>query len=360
MAGLASLPIKSRPTTLAVLCPTRARALAAVVSGASLLLGLGGCGSGGSHPAHAGAAGTRRARTVHRAAQRPSSAPRLVYRRLFALPAALRDPASAELGHGQFMLIGGLDSADVSSAGIEVARDTGVLHTSTLALAQHDAQGARLGGRVYVFGGGSATELDHILSFDPVTGISRQVGTLPHAQSDVAVTAVGGTAYIVGGYDGVDWLNTILAWRPGAPVKVAGHLPVGLRYAAVAAVDGQVIILGGSTPSAASDAVYRFDPVTGAVRRIGRLPHPITHGAAGTLDGFVYLVGGRGDDLTSQTASVLSVDPRSGVVRTAGTLPQPLSDSGVVSVGGGLVVAGGLTPSATVAQVGRLAPAGQR
>ena len=89
-----------------------------------------------------------------------------------------------------------------------------MLSTATLPGPQHDAQGADLGGTVYVFGGGYTTELDHIVSFDPAAGAVHTVGTLPKASSDSTVTAVGSTAYVVGGYDGVDYLNTIVAWRP--------------------------------------------------------------------------------------------------------------------------------------------------
>jgi Kelch motif len=220
-----------------------------------------------------------------------------------------------ELGSGRFVLVGGLDSADVSSAEITVADARRVLSQGTLPLAQHDAQGAVLAGLVYVFGGGAASELDHIVSFDPANGLVKGAGTLPRAQSDVAVTASDGTAYVVGGYDGTAWLTTILAWRPGEPVKVVGRLPVGLRYAAASSVGGHVIIAGGSTPAGASDAVLRFDPVTGRVSRIGRLPAPTTHAAVATLGGFVYVVGGRGDDASSQRAIVLSIDPRTGRVR---------------------------------------------
>jgi len=71
----------------------------------------------------------------------------------------------------------------------------------------------------------------------------------------------------------------------------------------------------------------------------------------------VYLVGGRGNDLGSQTADVLSIDPRTGAVRRAGRLPQPLSDTAALSIGGGILVAGGLAPTTTVAGVGELVPA---
>ena len=113
-----------------------------------------------------------------------------------AVPAAGAAQGSSfrRLGAGRFALFGGLDSSEISSAGIEIADAAGVLRTGRLPLAQHDAQGAALGGEVYVFGGGSATELDHIISFDPARGAVSTVGALPRARSDVAVAAAGGTA----------------------------------------------------------------------------------------------------------------------------------------------------------------------
>ena len=284
----------------------------------------------------------------------------LAYRPLYSLAAPVRDPASGAIAAHRFVLLGGLDSADSSTADITVADRSRVRAGFALPVAQHDAQAAVLRGMVYVFGGGSLSELDHIVSFDPTGGAVRVAGALPRAQSDVAVAAIADTAYVVGGFDGTNWLDTILAWRPGSAVKVVGHLPVGLRYAAVAVADGTLIILGGSTPTGASRSIYRFDPSTGRVRRIGRLSAPTTHAAAATLGGYVYLVGGRGDGLTSQYRSVWSVNPRTGAVRSAGRLAQPLSDTAVVAVDGTLVVAGGLSPVGTQATVGELTPAGRR
>jgi hypothetical protein len=335
----------------------RVRSTRAAVLLCALAVALTGAGCGGATntaPVRRTTDATRRSKAARaRLASRPAS---LSYRSLYSLPAPLRDPASAVLGGGHFVLAGGLDAADSSSAEIALADLHGVLHTATLPLAQHDAQGAQLGGLVYVFGGGSFSELDHIISFDPASGVVSTVGTLPHAQSDVAVTALHGTAYVVGGYDGTNWMDTILAWRPGSGVRVVGHLPVGLRYSSVSAVDGELLIIGGSTPNAASEAIYRFDPATGRVTQIGRLPEPITHAGAATLGSFVYLVGGRGDNLDSQTANVWSIDSRTGAVQRAGRLPEPLSDTGVLSIDGAIVVAGGLSPAGTVAGVGELVP----
>ena len=329
--------------------------MALVSTCVGVLLAVAACGGGASSSSSSGAPASH-SRQRHTA--RPVAPANLAYRPLFTLSAPLRDPASALLPGDRFVLLGGLDAADTSTAGIELANLRGTLHSYALPLAQHDAQGAAIGGRVYVFGGGSLSELDHIISFDPGSGAVQTVGALPQAQSDVAVAEIGGTAYIVGGFDGTNWFNTILAWRPGSPVRVAGRLPTGLRYSAVSAVDGRLLVIGGSTPTGASRAIFSFDPATGQVRQIGSLPHPVTHGAAATLRSSVYFVGGRGELDNQQTARIWSIDPQTGAVRVAGRLPQPLSDAGVLTVGDAIVVAGGLTQAGNaVASVGELVPA---
>ncbi len=327
---------------------------------AAALLGLtlvaSGCGSSGSTTGSGAHAQGHRAKSARQRRAAPAGPERLSYRTLFALSAPLRDPATAPVGTSQAALLGGLDSADTSTAEVLVINAHGVAYSGSLPGAQHDAQAATLGGQVYVFGGGSLTELNHILGFDPSSHAVQPVGVLPSASSDVAVTQIGDTAYVVGGYDGTNYLNTILAWRPGGPARVVGHLPAGLRYSSVAAVGGRLIILGGSTPAGASRAILSFDPASGQVRTIGQLPQPITHGGAATLGNYVYLVGGRGDQVTQTTAGVWSINPQTGAVKAAGRLPHPLSDAGVIAVGQGIIVAGGFTGLNTVAGVGELVP----
>lgn len=320
--------------------------------GVALLIG--GCGGGGSTTAsHATRAVAHRART-----KAPAASAGLRYRPLYSLPAPLRDPATAPLPGGRFVMVGGLDASDVSTSEIDVTGLHGVLHSATLPLAQHDAQAATLGGRVYVFGGGSATELSHILRYDPATNIVTQVGALSVPQSDVAVTGAGSTAYIVGGFDGTNYLNTVVAWHPGSAPAVVAHLPVGLRYAAVATAAGALLIIGGSSPEAATNAIYRVDLATHQVRRIGTLRHPITHGNAATLGSTVYLIGGRGNLLNSQTKEVWAINPVTGRATPAGRLPRPTSDAAVTTVGNAIVVAGGMSPTATLSAVGELVAAG--
>jgi N-acetylneuraminic acid mutarotase len=131
---------------------------------------------------------------------------------------------------------------------------------------------------------------------------------------------------------------------------------VALRYAAVASAGRALLIIGGSTPTGASDIVYRFEPASGIVRRLGRMPQPITHAGAAAIGQTVYVVGGRGDSLDARSAAVWAIDPLTGRVRSAGRLPQPISDAGVVSLGDAIVVAGGRTAAGTQSGVGELVP----
>ncbi len=326
------------------------------------------CGGGGrttDHPATARrTARSPRPATAAHAITTPATGPaapanvHLRYRPLYRLPAPLRDPAYTTLGGDRFAMLGGLNGADVSVAGIEIADLNRVLHTGALPGPQHDAQAALLAGRVYVFGGGFTTELDHILMYDPSGGQTSPAGALSAPQSDVAVAEAGGTAYVVGGFDGVNYLHTIVAWRPGASPTVVAHLPEGVRYAAVTIAGGGLFVLGGVTPAGTSDAVYRYDLASHRMRRIGTLPHPTEHTNAVTLGSTIYLVGGRGAGDTEQTSAIYAVDPVTGGVRPAGRLPTPTSDAAVMTIGRAIVVAGGQSPTGTLAGVGELIPAG--
>ncbi len=281
----------------------------------------------------------------------------LTYRPLFSLPAAVEDPAVATLADGRFVLLGGITPAITSTASIVVADAHGLVASASLPGPQHDAQAGTIGGRVYVLGGGEFVQYDHILRFDPASRSVSQVGALPRAQSDVAVAAVGGTAYTVGGFDGTNSLDTIIAWRPGGTAQVVAHLPVPLRYTSVVAVGRYLLIIGGSTPTGASDAIYRFDSLTAGVTQIGRLPRPITHAGAAVLDGHAYLVGGRGETDAQRSPEIWAINASTGAVRAAGHLPQPLSDAGVLADGSAIIVAGGHSAAGVQAGVGELVPA---
>jgi YVTN family beta-propeller protein len=285
--------------------------------------------------------------------------PRLLATSLGTLDSPVQDAAGAAVGPARVLLAAGLTAADTSRADVVAVTGGHERVLGRLPASLHDAAAACIGGSLYLFGGGDGVrQLDQILRVDPRTGTTRRVGRLPVPSSDQAGTAIGGTAYIVGGYDGSSWLDTILAWRPGHPARVVGRLPTGLRYAAITAVGGRLIIAGGSTPDGSASAlVQQFDPATGRIDVIGRLPAPTTHAAAATIGGVAYVIGGRGSALDTPVARILAVDPVARRVAVAGALPTPLSDLTAIGLAGRIVTIGGRSPGGTVATIASLAPA---
>jgi DNA-binding beta-propeller fold protein YncE len=309
-----------------------------VVGGLLAVIAASGCGdSGSTAPTRSEPAPGARVAPLHGATHEV-----LAVHRAGRLPAPVQLPAVAALPGGAATVMGGLDAADASlDTIIDVAPRQHATQVGTLPSARHDAAAASLGGKVFFFGGGNAgTTSDAVLDIRRGNA-TKQVANLPVGASDVEATAVGGVAYVFGGYTGAAPLRSIVAYRPGQPPRTVATLPLPLRYAAVARVGSSVLIAGGTSGSTATDAVLRFDPATGRVRRIGRLPTPVTHAAGVALGGRFYVVGGRGDDPSSQRRSILSVDPGTGRVRHAGRLPVALSDLGAASYPDHAIVLGG-------------------
>ena len=259
-----------------------------------------------------------------------------------SLAAPIQDAAIATVGR-RLLLLGGLDSADTSTADVRrivggrartIGRVPGVFH---------DGAALRIGSSVYEFGGGDGVrQLAQILRVDPTTGKAVRVGSLPAPSSDHAAAVIAGEAYIVGGYTGRSWLDSIVGWRPGRSARVIARLPTPLRYAAVTAAQGTVVIAGGSLPNGdASRAVYIFDPGKRELRRLGSLPAPTTHAGAATLGNRALVIGGRSAQSDTPTSRIVAIDPASGRIRVAGRLPYPVSDAAASNLGRTVVVAGG-------------------
>ena len=263
------------------------------------------------------------------------------------LPAPLQDPAVATSG-GVVYAFGGLDRAGGSATAITRISGDSVESAGALPTAVHDAAAAVSRAGIEVFGGGQLASFSGVARYDPVGRTVRLVGALPSPLSDLATATVDGRVYIVGGYTGSVFSNRILEWT-GRSARVVATLPTGLRYAAVAAVDGRIVIAGGRTTAGPTRAVYRFDPVSRTVVRIGSLPYPLMHAGGGAIGGDAYVVGGL-SGAGAPTRAILRIEP-DGRVQRAAMLPAPLSDAGVASLGDRLVIVGGAGPAGPVAGI---------
>ena len=285
-------------------------------------------------------------------------------------PAPYQLPASVSRevvmpGPSGLLLVGGLTSqgaAADSVTGLDPA--TGATRAAgRLAAATHDAAGAVLGGRAYLFGGGTPASVPVIQAFTPAApaGASQAVvvGQLPASRSDASGVTSGSVAYVIGGYDGTRWDSRILATRDGLHFRTAAQLPVPVRYAAVAAAAGEIWVFGGQAPAGATDAIQRISPATGAVIVVGHLPRPLQGAAAIVLDGQIYIAGGVSGTLSSPM--VYRFDPATSRVTAAGELPVPVAYAGgAVANGIGYLIGGEDGPRAVpTVTTFRVVPPGQ-
>ncbi len=251
-------------------------------------------------------------------------------------------------------------------------------NVGTLTVPVHDAAGAVIGGRDFVFGGGATALTADSQSFSPAagqTGSAGQAGAattiagqLPKLRADLtSATAPDGTVYLVGGYDGTNFTQSVLSTRNGSTFAPAGQLDVPVRYPAAAVAGGQLFVVGGdsgssptSTSAAATDDIQVVDLKTGQTTIAGHMPAPLSHASAATIDGSVYVFGGRSGGNVADTVYKLSAGPTGVTATSVGTLPVGASDMAVASVGGAVYLIGGEGQTGAPGQsvmVARMVPA---
>lgn len=107
---------------------------------------------------------------------------------------------------------------------------------------------------------------------------------------------------------------------------------MGVRYPAVAELAGKILVAGGETGTGTTADASRFDPRTGRVSPMPRLPASIDHAAGVSFEGCFYVLGGLRSGRLSD--AVYSWTPGSSRFRRAGRLPTPLSDAAAVPYAG--------------------------
>lgn len=259
----------------------------------------------------------------------------------------LAAPVSREVvvpwdGSRDLVILGGLDSSAGSSNGVDRldTRTGGLSPLPPLAQATHDAAGAAIGRRILVVGGGTVAPTG-------TTQIESAAGTVvgkspAKARADASALMVDHTVYVVGGYDGSAMDRQVIATTDGRSYRRLDTLPVPVRYAALAAAGSRIYVFGGLLADGQpSSAVQMIQTNTGKARVIGRLPTAVAGAAAGTLDGTIYLAGGR--TASGPTRAIYAFESGgSGFVRV-GSLPVAVANAGAAVREGQLWLVGGET-----------------
>ena len=299
------------------------------------------------------------------------------------LPWRLPHPLSREVvlprGNGQFAVLGGLTSNNVSSANVYAANTaTGAIHSiGSLTAPLHDAAAAVSGVRALILGGGTPVTTGSVQRF-PLDGSGRTAtaaGSLPTPRSDAQAVKIGGTTYLVGGYDGTRPDAAVLATADGRTFTTVAALPVPVRYPAVAAADGRIMVFGGQAitgPHAGSpvNVIQEVDPARHTAAVAGAMPEPLDGAAAVTVDGEVLVAGGdtqggggtqadgrRASGQSTRTVSTIwAYDRASRRLLRAGQLQVPVSHAGITVTGSSAWVVGGESGGAPVTAVQMIRP----
>lgn len=298
-----------------------------------------------SHPA---------ASTPTRAAPQTAAMPNAtVSLRASSAPWRLPAPISREvvLNTGsELKLVGGLTASGTSNATVlSLDPATGMTRTwGRLKLASHDAAGAILGGRAYLFGGGASGSIAAVQRLRPHT-VATAAASLPTRRSDLAAATIGAAAYLVGGYDGTSLSPSVLKSTDGIRFTTIASLPVPVRYPALAVHDGTIWVFGGQTATGLTDVIQRVDVSTGRSSVAGHLPSRLSAATAVPLHGQIYLCGGTTP--AGPIDAIRRFDTLTAATHLVGHLPTPLSNSASAVLGGTGYLLGGEAPATTAAVV---------
>ena len=116
-------------------------------------------------------------------------------------------------------------------------------------------------------------------------------------------------------------------------------LPAPVEREVAAPYGGAVVLAGGlAADSSSTNGVFRLDPETGSVTRLGTLPRPF-HDAAGAIIGHTLFVFGGGSAVSTSTVQTFDLSTSRGEV--VASLPTPLSDLVSATAGRAVYLVGG-------------------
>ncbi len=190
--------------------------------------------------------------------------------------------------------------------------------------------GAAAGGKMYVFAGLAPgwKPIGMVYEYDPASDKWAKKKQMPLLSHHVAITEYRGKIYVFGGIvlpqsGPPSWVPIDNSWEydPAADTwKALAPLPTKRGAANAVAVGDKIYVIGGfNTPPGAKDpgvhparphrsvgTVEEYDPATNTWRERTPMPLPRNHATAATVNGKIYVIGGRvgGAFITSASSNV--------------------------------------------------------
>lgn len=218
-----------------------------------------------------------------------------------SLTGPLHDAAATLLGDRVLVFGGGTETSTdtvqaLAAPGGTVAAGSEAEAVGHLPTVRSDLSAVTIGPTAYVLGGydGSAP-IDSVLATRDGSSFT-EVAQLPEPARYLAVATLGGRIYAFGGETASGSASdAIQEVNPKAgTARVVGHLPAPVSHAGAVALDGSIYVLGGEDSGSPTARIWRFVPGRKTVAPAGKLPRPISGAGAATVGSSGYLIGGTG------------------------------------------------------------------
>ena len=231
------------------------------------------------------------------------------------------------------------------------------------AFTNSEAQGAVVGGKLYVFGGFDSTKAcctptRRAFVYDPTTNAWTPIADLPKGVTHAGMATDGTDIFYAGGYiENAAQTGQIFGTREVWRYSPATNAYTALPLLPVERAGGQLVVLGGElhyfggtnlarTQDVGDHYVLALSGGTSWTTKAS-LPNPRHHMGAAVLDGFIYAIGGQHghDDALVTQADVHAYDAATDTWTQRASLPSARGHiaSATVLLGGRIVVAGGET-----------------
>jgi N-acetylneuraminic acid mutarotase len=223
--------------------------------------------------------------------------------------------------------------------------------TNSLYATQQVGAAVDKSGRIWVAGG--LTDPQHATVktefYDPTIGTWSQGPALPVPLHHAMMVAYQNTVWVIGGFEprgseiiGAASARVLHLNQSGDAWVDAPALHHARGAGAAAVVGNKIVVVGGRTAGTSAAEVIPTEVFDGTSwHDAAGIPVPGDHLAAASDGTYLYAVGGRRLEVTSNTAAVQRFDPNANRWVQLKAAPGKVSDAGAAIVGGRLIVAGG-------------------
>jgi N-acetylneuraminic acid mutarotase len=222
---------------------------------------------------------------------------------------------------------------------------------ASMPLPRTEVVAATVGKEIFVVGGmlPDGTPSNRVDAYNPARNTWRRVPNLPLGVHHAMAAGARGKLYVFGGYSATGPQRT--AWvLEGRRWRALRQMPFPRAAAGAAFANGKIVVAGGVAAGRLATSALSFDVPTGRWRAVAG-PTPREHLAVTSLAGTVYAVAGRTGGIDTNLLDFESYRPGARSWTRLPPVPDPRGGTGAAGVNGQIVSVGGEEPQGTIAEV---------